>query len=316
MTKKFLGLFTMLIMIINVFTTAGTAYAYSINSVQTAETISLSETKSVTLKYGEFYDNYYAESGKYYLFVAPYTGYFNFTLTGWKSRTDGTSDASVYVTDSYGKSVDYGGYYNQYYNDVKSVAECTKGQTYYIEIGYYPFNTPDYEALGNATTTLSLTITPHNHDFDVEAYSFTTYYNCKRCGYSYTKRTTTIIPARTTRSASEVSKDKSSAKKAMNKAKITNFTAKSNAKKKITVRWKKIKKANGYQVQLSKKKNFKNLVYNIHTSKKKLTIKNNIQSNKTYNIRLRAYATYRDAFGNVRMVYSKWNKNLKKVRVK
>lgn len=99
---------------------------------------------------------------------------------------------------------------------------------------------------GNATTTLNLTITPHTYDFNIDVYSFTTYYDCKRCNYSYSKKTNTILPARTTRSASAVSKDRSSAKNAVKKAKIKNLKVKSKAKKKITVSWKKIKKVDGY----------------------------------------------------------------------
>ena len=317
MKLKIIGLFTTLVMMASIFATAGTVYADSVNSVQTAESISLNETRSVILNYGEFNEDYYFESGKYYSFVAPYTGYFNFTLLGWKTMADGTSNATVEVTDKFGKVVDYGGYYNQYYNDVISVAECEKGKTYYVEIGYYPYNTYEYELYGNATTTLSLTITPHTHDFNIEVYSFATYYDCKRCNYSYSKKANTILPARTTRSASAVSKDKSSAKNAVKKAKIKNLKAKSKAKKKITVSWKRIKKADGYQVQVSKKRNFKKTVYNVYTLKKKLTIQNNkIKSKKIYYVRVRAYATYKDAFGNVKMEYGKWIDKVKKVKVK
>lgn len=317
MRRKIIGLFTTLVMIVSVFTTAGTVYADSVNSVQTAESISLNETRSVTLKYGEFSDDYYFDSGKYYSFVAPYTGYFNFTLTGWKTKADGTSNATVEVTDNFGKIVDYGGYYNQYYNDVMSVVDCIKGKTYYVEVGYYPFSTYEYESSGNATTTLSLTITPHTHDFNIDVYSFATYYDCKRCNYSYSKKTNTILPAKTTRSASAVSKDRSSAKNAVKKAKIKNLKVKSKAKKKITVSWKKIKKVDGYQVQVSKKRNFKKTVYNVHTLKKKLIIQNsNIKRKKIYYVRVRAYATYKDVFGNVKMEYGNWINKAKKVKVK
>ena len=48
----------------------------------------------------------------------------------------------------------------------------------------------------------------------------------------------------------------------MKQAKITKLTVKSKAKKKISVSWKKVKKAVGYQVQVSAKKNFKKVSLN------------------------------------------------------
>ncbi len=121
----------------------------------------------------------------------------------------------------------------------------------------------------------------------------------------------------TTRSSTDVNKDKTAAKKAMKQAKITKLTVKSKAKKKITVSWKKVNKAVGYQVQVSKKKNFKKNIVNKLTSKKKLTIKNSkIKSKKTYYVRVRAYATYKDANNKAIKVYSAWNKKLRKVKVK
>ncbi len=131
---------------------------------------------------------------------------------------------------------------------------------------------------------------------------------------SMSKTTTT---AKATRSAAQVKKDKAAAKKAMKQAKITKLTVKSKSKKKITVSWKKVKKAKGYQVQVSKKKNFKKNIVNKLTSKKKLTIKNSkLKSKKTYYVRVRAYAVYKDKYGKAKKVYSKWNKKLRKVKVK
>ncbi len=129
------------------------------------------------------------------------------------------------------------------------------------------------------------------------------------------KTTTTATTANA--KAVQAAKDKAAAKKAMKQAKITKLTVKSKAKKKITVSWKKVKKAKGYQVQVSKKKNFKKNIVNKLTSKKKLTIKNSkIKSKKTYYVRVRAYATYKDANNKAIKVYSAWNKKLRKVKVK
>ena len=120
----------------------------------------------------------------------------------------------------------------------------------------------------------------------------------------------------TTRSPEVVQKDKTTAENLMKQAKITKLKVKSKSKKKINVTWKKVKTAVGYQVQVSKKSNFKKRILNKFTTKKKLTINKKLKSGKTYFVRVRAYATYKDAFGKPQKVYSKWNKKLRKVKVK
>ena len=141
--------------------------------------------------------------------------------------------------------------------------------------------------------------------------------------YALTKPNTSVKPslnptpsASTTRSPQVVQKDKTTAENLMKQAKITKLTVKSKSKKKINVSWKKVKTAVGYQVQVSKKSNFKKRILNKFTTKKKFTITKKIKSGKTYFVRVRAYATYKDAFGNPQKVYSKWNKKLRKVKVK
>ena len=124
-------------------------------------------------------------------------------------------------------------------------------------------------------------------------------------------------PKATTRNASQVAKDKKAAQKAMKQAKLNTLKVKSKAKKKINVTWKKVKKAKGYQIQVSAKKNFKKVIFKKDLKKTKLTIKNKkIKSKKTYFVRVRAYATYKDKNGKAIKVYSKWNKKLRKVKVK
>ncbi len=131
------------------------------------------------------------------------------------------------------------------------------------------------------------------------------------------KTTATTTATTANAKAVQATKDKAEATKAMKQAKITKLTVKSKAKKKITVSWKKVKKAKGYQVQVSKKKNFKKNIVNKLTSKKKLTIKNSkIKSKKTYYVRVRAYATYKDANNKAIKVYSAWNKKLCKITIK
>lgn len=122
---------------------------------------------------------------------------------------------------------------------------------------------------------------------------------------------------KSTRSSETVAKDKKAAQKIMKQAKITKLKAKSKAKKKITVSWKKVKKAKGYQVEVSAKKNFKKSVFKKFTAKTKLNIKNKkIKSKKTYYVRVRAYATYKDKNNVTKKVYSKWIKKIRKVKVK
>lgn len=132
---------------------------------------------------------------------------------------------------------------------------------------------------------------------------------------SPTKASSTNAP-KETRNAAVVARDKSNAKKAMKQAKITKLKVKSRAKKKITVTWKKVKKAKGYQVQISSNKNFKKITFNKLTTKNKLTVNSKIKRKKIYYVRVRAFATYKDKYKKAHKVYSKWIKKIRKVKVK
>ena len=128
----------------------------------------------------------------------------------------------------------------------------------------------------------------------------------------------TTVATKATRSAKVVAADKAAAEKVMKQAKITKLTVKSKAKK-ITVTWKKVKKAVGYEVEVNTNKKFKKSksVLTKTTAQKKLVIKNKkFKSGKKYYVRVRAYATYKDANGTAIKVYSNWNKKLRKVTVK
>lgn len=121
----------------------------------------------------------------------------------------------------------------------------------------------------------------------------------------------------TTINPSVVEKNKANVGKAMKEAKITKLSVKSGSKKKILVSWKKVNKAVGYEVQVSANKKFRKVVFNKDTNKTKLIIKNSkIKSKKTYYLRVRAYATYQNVYGNVQKVYSDWNKKVSKIKVK
>lgn len=123
-------------------------------------------------------------------------------------------------------------------------------------------------------------------------------------------------PTASTKSDLESQVAKLEAKVSINQTKVTQVTIKSKSKKKINVTWKKITKAKGYEVQVSKKKNFKKPIYDKFTKKTKLTIKK-LKSKKTYFVRVRAYATYQDVNNNLRNVYGSWSKKTgKKIKVK
>lgn len=124
---------------------------------------------------------------------------------------------------------------------------------------------------------------------------------------------------KTTRNLRLVKNDKKSAEKAMKQAKLTSLKVRSKAKKRINVTWKKVKKAKGYQVQVSTNKKFKKskIILKKDLKKTKLTIKSKkIKSKKTYFVRVRAYATYKNTNNKTVKVFSKWNKKLRKVKVK
>ncbi len=126
------------------------------------------------------------------------------------------------------------------------------------------------------------------------------------------------VIVKTTSKADAVKAAKAKAKSQMRQAKIKKLKVKSKAKKTITVSWKKVKKAKGYRVQVSTNKKFKKskIIFDKHTKKKTLKITKKIKSGKKYYVRVSAYTTYKDINGKAQKVYSKWNKKLRKVKVK
>lgn len=133
-----------------------------------------------------------------------------------------------------------------------------------------------------------------------------------------TNSTSNIVDKITSaKSAKQIQKGGSKSVKAAKIAKVTKLKVKSKAIRKITVSWKKVKKAKGYEVQLSKKKNFKKIILKDLTSKKNLVISSKkIKSGKTYYVRVRAFSIYIDSKSETKVAYSNWNKKLKKVIVK
>ncbi len=80
-------------------------------------------------------------------------------------------------------------------------------------------------------------------------------------------------------------------------------------KKAIKLKWTKIKKAKGYQIQISLYKNYKkSKTINVKKSKNSYTLKK-LKANKKYYIRIRAYGKK-----GKQMVYGKWKKSSKRTK--
>ena len=150
---------------------------------------------------------------------------------------------------------------------------------------------------------------------------------CKECGEkdpNYVPPTNPNNPHVTTPTSPKVpttapttANAKKAAKAKVKNAKIKSLSVKSSAKK-ISVTWKKVNKVNGYQVQVAKKKNFKgkNIVLKKFTTKTKLTVKGSkIKKGKTYYVRVRTYATYKNSKNKPTKVYGKFGKTLR-IKVK
>lgn len=86
------------------------------------------------------------------------------------------------------------------------------------------------------------------------------------------------------------------------------------AKKKLTLTWKKLSGAAGYQVQISTKKNFKGAKKISISKSKKTYTKKKLKAKKKYYIRIRAYKTYKDANKKAKKVYGKWTTINKKTK--
>lgn len=222
--------------------------------------------------------------------------------------------------------------YNTYIKEVK-IEEGV------ISIGDYAFYS--CKSLKYITIPKSVTSIGENIFFK-EAAGFITWYNvtiaCYAGSYAWdyrfdsnisikkviikpvvpTNTTTRPTTTPTTKSPLEVQVAKLEAQLNIKQAKVKKLTAKSKSKKKINVKWKKVSKAKGYQVQVSAKKNFKKVIFNKDLKKTKLTIKNKkIKSKKTYYVRVRAYTTYQDVNNKPVKIYSSWSKKTgAKVKVK
>ena len=90
---------------------------------------------------------------------------------------------------------------------------------------------------------------------------------------------------------------------------ITKLTAKNIKKKRISLKWKKVTKAKGYQIQYALDRKFKKSKKTKNISKSSYVIKK-LKKKKTYYIRVRAYVII-----NGKKVYGNWCK-AKKIKIK
>lgn len=167
----------------------------------------------------------------------------------------------------------------------------------------YEWRTPEFlEAIKEGNIDKSTTLTPQ-----------------KQPPFTPTDASVNTEAPKATSAAKEVSsvyKNKKTAKEAVKKAKIKKLKVKSKTKKTISVSWKKVNKANGYNVQVSKNNKFKKKLFNKFTSENKISFSKKIKSKKTYYIRVRAYCSYKKANGDVGKAFGKWNKKVKRIKVK
>lgn len=96
-------------------------------------------------------------------------------------------------------------------------------------------------------------------------------------------------------------------------SKVKSFKAKAG-KRKLTLTWKKISGAAGYQIQVSTKKNFKGAKTITVSKSKKSYTKKGLKAKKKYYVRIRAYKTYKDANYKTKKAYGKWVTTNKKTK--
>ncbi len=110
---------------------------------------------------------------------------------------------------------------------------------------------------------------------------------------------------KTSKDGAELESKKSAAYTAYTSPAAPSITsAKSNAYKKITVKWKKAGGASGYQIMWSTTKNFSSNFKSVTSTGSSVTL-STAQTKKTYYVRVRAYKTR-----NGKKIYSPWSKTL------
>lgn len=162
-------------------------------------------------------------------------------------------------------------------------------------------------------------VEPLGHKYDVltvppkDGYEGYTVHICKVCDDMYkTEYVEKTTEEPTEQSTEKVTKDtetktveSTTTVKKLTTTKINKLTA---GKKKIKVSWKKIKGAQGYQIKICKKKNFKKSITK-NVIKTKITIKK-LKSNQRYYVKVRGYK-----YVSGKKKYSNWSK-IRKIKTK
>ena len=99
-------------------------------------------------------------------------------------------------------------------------------------------------------------------------------------------------------------------------ARQTVKSVKTGKGRKLTVLWKKDRKATGYQIQCCLNKNFKKGVKTLHANKNSVTSKtfSNLKKGKRYYVRVRSYKKVK-ANSKAQNLYSPWSKPKKSKRI-
>lgn len=194
----------------------------------------------------------------------------------------------IEIYDSEGDTVDGANNFENGEKNFSCVSYLEEG-TYYINYGCFFKHSEcsewEYTALA----------TEHEHFYDITNLDDCTLYECSLCGSEVWDENDYEFG---------IAQDLWSAKSNTFSDKKVSLTSVKSKGKKLTVKWKKISKASGYQVQYSTKSNFKN-AKSVNTKDTSKVIKKT-KSNKKYYVRVRAY---RNVDG--KKIYTSWS-NVKK----
>ena len=139
--------------------------------------------------------------------------------------------------------------------------------------------------------------------------------NTSQGSQTSTQQKTTQSPTSEPQKQADTTTKKPSTAKVKAPSKVSLKSAKNEKNKKLTVKWKKVKDAKGYQVEYALNKGFtksrKSKTIKGNTNKSLTFTAKNLKKSKVYYVRVRAYKT--DAKG--KKVYGKWSA-VKKVTIK
>lgn len=152
----------------------------------------------------------------------------------------------------------------------------------YLKAGEYTIEIGDYYPLGNIRE-LTTTVKTHKHTYGKKIKSAARYYQYCNGNCGDEKLSFAVKPS------------------------ITELTGN---KKSILVNWTKSKTTGiEHQIQVSKKKSFKNAkTYETTTSIYNKTTINGLKAKKKYYVRIRAVDSYKDGTGAKHIIYSVWSK--------